>query len=79
MLASAADFSDWREQNQTFEGLAAISTAPVNLPGNGDPERIAGVKVSDGFFLILGSDPVLGRTFLTDEDAPGDDPHQCDV
>lgn len=71
MPASAADFSDWREQNQVFEGLAAISTAPVNLTGNGDPERIAAVKVSDGFFSILGSDPVLGRTFLTDEDAPG--------
>jgi putative ABC transport system permease protein len=71
MPASAADFSDWRGQNQVFDGLAAISTAPVSLTGLGDPERLAGVKVSDGFFSILGMDPGLGRTFLADEDAPG--------
>jgi putative ABC transport system permease protein len=71
MPASAADFSDWQEQNQVFDGLAAISTAPVSLTGVGDPERIAAVKVSNGFFSILGIEPALGRTFLTDEDAPG--------
>ncbi len=71
MPASGANFSDWQEQNQVFERVAAISTTPVNLTGVGDPERIAGVKVSDGFFSILGIDPALGRTFLADEDAPG--------
>jgi putative ABC transport system permease protein len=71
MPASGANFSDWQEQNQVFERVAAISTTPVNLTGVGNPERIAGVKVSDGFFSILGTEPALGRTFLADEDAPG--------
>src|SRR5258708_38592155 len=31
MPASGADFSDWKEQNKVFDGMAAISTAPFNL------------------------------------------------
>src|ERR1043166_3060895 len=37
-----ANFIDWRDQNQTFEGMAAIASATFNLTGIGEPEKIDG-------------------------------------
>jgi predicted permease len=39
------------------------------LTGNGEPKRLEGVAVSSDFFTILGIQPMLGRTFLPDEDS----------
>jgi predicted permease len=39
------------------------------LTGNGEPNRLEGVAVSSDFFTILGIQPMLGRTFLPDEDS----------
>jgi putative ABC transport system permease protein len=66
-----ANFIDWRDQNQTFEGLAAIADTTLNLTGNGDPERLEGRRVSANLFPLLGVEPQLGRTFTPDEDKPG--------
>src|ERR1051326_8454793 len=43
---TAANFIDWRDQNQTFEGMAAITDDSFNLTGAGDPERLEGQRVS---------------------------------
>src|SRR5947209_5787313 len=47
--ASYPDFLDWRASNKSFEYLAAINPHSLNLSGEGDPERIGGVGVSDDF------------------------------
>lgn len=39
---AAANYIDWRDQNQVFEGMAAIADLSFNLTGVGDPERIDG-------------------------------------
>jgi putative ABC transport system permease protein len=65
------NFADWREQNQSFEQVAAISTGNVNLTGQGEPERIISANVSAGFFGILRANAAHGRTFLPEEDKPG--------
>jgi len=70
---SPANFWDWREQNQTFEEMSAIRRASFNLIGAGEPERLAGLLVSRGFFRVAGAPPVLGRGFLETEDRPGGD------
>ncbi len=67
---SPADFLDYRN-NTTFEGLAAISSGPVRLTGDGAPEQAAGAQVSGNFFTVLGVNAITGRTFLTADDAPG--------
>ncbi|MCI0487985.1 MAG: ABC transporter permease [Blastocatellia bacterium] len=69
--SSAADFADWREQNQSFEGLAALSGTMRNLTGAGEPLRVSSYRVSSNFFSILGASPALGRTFLPEEEQPG--------
>jgi putative ABC transport system permease protein len=67
---SPANFLDWRQQNQVFEDMAAIAGATVNLTGTEEPEQIRGRRVSASFFRILRITPVLGRTFLPEEDQP---------
>jgi putative ABC transport system permease protein len=66
---SFENFSDWREQNQVFEGVFALSnySTTVRLP---EPEQIQGASVSHDAFSILGVAPLLGRSFLLGEDDP---------
>jgi putative ABC transport system permease protein len=68
---AAANYVDWREQNRVFEGMAAIADQSFNLTGEGEPERIAGRRVSANLFPLLGVEPQLGRVFLPEEDQPG--------
>ena len=66
-----ANFVDWRSQNHVFTDMAATSEASFNLTGGGDPERIEGYRTGWNVFPLLGVQPILGRTFLPEEDAPG--------
>jgi predicted permease len=68
---TVANFIDWRDQNRVFESMAAIAGASLNLTGVGDPERIAGYRVSASLFPMLGVSPQLGRWFTPDEDQAG--------
>jgi len=71
---AAANFVDWRDQNQVFEGMAAIADESFNLTGAGDPERLEGRRVSANLFPLLGVEPQLGRVFSDAEDQPGSQP-----
>ena len=66
-----ANFLDWKQQNQVFEDMAAISNPTLTLTGAGDPENVRVQRVSASFFRILGVKPALGRTFLPEEDRTG--------
>ncbi|HWO01895.1 MAG TPA: ABC transporter permease [Blastocatellia bacterium] len=68
---SPADYVDWKNQNNLFEHLAAISWWDVNVTGDGEPERVQGFRVSPEFFDALDEKPLLGRILLRDEDQPG--------
>src|SRR5689334_5582292 len=68
---SPANFLDWQKQNTVFERMAAVQGAAFNLIGVGEPERLQGQRISDGFFAMLGATPALGRDFLAEEDQPG--------
>jgi putative ABC transport system permease protein len=68
---SPANFLDWKQQNTVFERLVAIRPAAFNLTGTGDPERLRGMRVSEGFCAMLGVPPMLGRDFLPEEDQQG--------
>ncbi len=71
---SEPEFADYR-RSRSFERVAAIRMESANITeGTGDPERITGARVSDGFFQMLGVVPIVGRTFTPDEDMPGGPP-----
>jgi predicted permease len=66
-------FLFWRENQQSFEALAATLPmgAGVNLSGDGLPEFVPAQRVSADFFRVLGVAPALGRGFTAEEDRDG--------
>ncbi len=65
--ASPANFSDWRDQNRSFEHVAALTAGWFGFSANGAAERIMGTETTSGFFQMLGVNPVLGRAFSEEE------------
>ena len=70
--ASYPDFIDWRDQNQSFDAIAAFDSPSFTLTGTDEPEHISGEIVSANYFQLLGIQPKLGRTFLSEEDRTPD-------
>jgi putative ABC transport system permease protein len=75
IFPAAGNFLAWRAEARAFESLAAIHDVHINLTGgpNGhiEPEELAAERVSAELFPLLGVNPVLGRSFLPEEDRPG--------
>jgi len=60
---------DWKQRSRSFEDLAICSRGnPVFLSGIDPPERIASEIVSSNLLPLLGTAPLLGRTFTVDEE-----------
>jgi putative ABC transport system permease protein len=80
LQAAVADYLDWRRQDRDFAQIAAYSCrgcwegANAILTGAGEPEQLEATLVSANLFMVLGAKPVLGRTFLPDQDLPGHAP-----
>ncbi len=70
---SVPDFRDWVAESTSFEAVGAFQTRSGNLTGQGTPSRIRFASVSQGFFPAMGTDAVLGRTFIAEDDEPGND------
>ncbi|MBZ5620852.1 MAG: ABC transporter permease [Acidobacteriia bacterium] len=62
---------DLREHNQSFSDIAGYfafyGVGDNLLSGQGEPERLSGVPVSENFFQLLGVKPQLGRLFTSEE------------
>lgn len=72
---SFPDFQQWREAATSFEGLAAYGGGTLNVSEAGRPaERLRGAYVSANTFRLLRIEPILGRTFVADDDKPGAHP-----
>ncbi|HUK53872.1 MAG TPA: ABC transporter permease [Candidatus Binatia bacterium] len=71
LLANLPDFQIWRKQVHSFEDVAIAESTSAILSGAGEPERIHGVRASANLLDLLGVRPVLGRTFVPEEDEPG--------
>jgi predicted permease len=68
---SYPNFLDWVRENRSFYALAAYRPDDFTLSGRGEPERVAAEMVSASFFPLLRVQPVLGRTFLPEDDQIG--------
>lgn len=68
--ASGPDYLDWVDRERSFDGMAALSPAFVNLTGLDDPMRVYATRVTPSAFPMLGVNPVVGRALLP-EDAEG--------
>src|SRR3954468_14732040 len=68
---SYATYSDIREQNTVFSGLLAHDDTVVGIGEKGNFHRAGVDIVSSNYFSVLGVSPVLGRSFLPEEEKPG--------
>ncbi len=60
---------------ELFAGIVASQYSPLTLTAGPEPEWVWGQMVTANFFDVLGVRPVLGRTFLPDEESrPGGHP-----
>jgi len=68
------DFAAWRDQNQVFQQIGAFGGgSAANLTGTGQPARVSLTNVTASLFPMLGVQPLLGRTFLPEENKQGTD------
>ena len=66
------DLWDWREQQESFEGLFGWRDGTVNVGREGaNPERYGGAFVTTNTFQVLRVQPVLGRSFIQEDEEPG--------
>jgi putative ABC transport system permease protein len=65
---SPAAFMDLRAQSKNLTDLAAWMPTSFVVLGGDRPRQVGGAKVTANFFRTLGVTPILGRTFLPDED-----------
>lgn len=69
---SYLDYVDWRDQTKVFESVAVYTNQSVStLTDGSQATHIQGESVSANLFQLLGIQPMLGRTFLPNEDEPG--------
>jgi putative ABC transport system permease protein len=72
-VINLGNFSDWKDQNQVFSDMAVFFDRSFNLTSDGEPEEVTGQFGTTNLFSVLGTNPVLGRTFI-DEDGREDQP-----
>jgi predicted permease len=70
---SPANFLDYRERNDVFDDFATFARGDLDLSVNDRPERLTGMRVSHGFFHLLGFEPELGRAFLPTDEINGNE------
>lgn len=68
-----ANFVAWRERQRSFDALAMVGPARLNLVLDGQPEEVAGLTASSDIFRVLGVEPALGRPYVGREDEEGHD------
>lgn len=60
--ASPPNFADWRNENTAFDEMGAYVMTMAAVSGAGEARRLTGSAVTAGFFPVLASPPLLGRT-----------------
>jgi putative ABC transport system permease protein len=66
---AAADFLDYAARDAHAASIAAYASWPMNLTGDGTPERLRSIIVSGDFFKVAGTPPLLGRVTTPADDS----------
>jgi len=69
-VVAPANYYDWRERVQAFDGLAAYTDylTNVTLLGRGEPQLLTAAYTTGNFLSVLGVTPRLGRGFEPADD-----------
>jgi putative ABC transport system permease protein len=61
------DYLDWREQSKSFEDLFMFEHGTGTVTAPGEPEQVAGLRVTTNFGDFFGIRPAVGRAFRLEE------------
>jgi putative ABC transport system permease protein len=65
---SYLNFAEVRERTRSLTSVAGGERASALLPDEGNgPQKVDLLRITEGFFDLLGVSPILGRTFLPDD------------
>ncbi len=65
------DVEQWQRQSQSFADMATFDSVSTVLTGAEGVEQIIGASISPNLLPLLGVQPVLGRSFSTEETEQG--------
>src|SRR5262249_4325262 len=68
---SALNYRDLRDQSQAFQFMAGCRPLAASLMSGDKPERILGEQATADYFDVLGSTPLIGRSFSSDDEKVG--------
>lgn len=71
MEVTVHDYRDWEARQRSFAHLGAFYMGTVNIRGTERPERFEGAFMTANVFDVVGVQPILGRAFTAEEEAPG--------
>ncbi len=64
---TGADFRDWRARNRVFEDMACYWGESHTITGTDNTETLIGWEFTPNLFPLLGTPPLLGRTFTAED------------
>jgi predicted permease len=70
---SAPDFQDAQSMHELVDAAAMVQSASFNATFDGRTQHLIAARVSQQWFQVFGAEPILGRTFLPEEDQSGAD------
>jgi predicted permease len=64
------NFEHWRMENHSFESMAGFQKADLTLTGRGQAVLTHAGVITNEFFPLTGSRPIMGRLFTASDDEP---------
>ncbi len=61
------DYLDWKEQSKSFDDTFLFEHGTGTITGAGEPEQVAGLRVTTNFCEFSDIKPMLGRCFRSEE------------
>jgi len=68
-----ATYLDWKKEVHSFDELAAYAWDEISLTGDREAQKVQDFRVTANFLAMIGVQPLMGRTFLPEEEEPGRD------
>lgn len=65
--ASYPEFRDWAEGSSGVRPMAAVDQSTLAMTGEGEAQSLSTEIVTEGYFAVLGVEPVLGRALTADD------------
>ena len=68
---SAGTYFMYRDSAQSFQSFGLWSDGSATITGQGEPEQVDALTVTDGTLDVVGVRPALGRGITAEDDLPG--------